>query len=129
MLNQTWPDALDPDTGTFTYFGDNRSPGRELHDTHKKGNLLLRKAFQLAHTGRSGRAQVPPFLLFDKPGAGRDVRFRGLLAPGSGLMNEGEDLAIVSRTRDAQQFQNYCARFTVLSVASMPRTWIDELVP
>jgi Restriction endonuclease AspBHI N-terminal len=28
-----WPDALDPQTGAFTYFGDNRSPGRDLHDT------------------------------------------------------------------------------------------------
>jgi hypothetical protein len=33
-----WPDELDPYTGTFTYFGDNRSPGRELHDTWKRGN-------------------------------------------------------------------------------------------
>jgi hypothetical protein len=24
-----WPDYLDPYTGAFTYFGDNRSPSRE----------------------------------------------------------------------------------------------------
>ena len=76
-----WPDALDPYTGAFTYFGDNRSPGRELHDTPRKGNLLLSRVFERAHAGRAGRGQVPPFLLFDKPGTGRDVRFRGLLAP------------------------------------------------
>jgi hypothetical protein len=40
-----WPDALDPYTGTFTYFGDNRSPGRELHDTPRKGNLMLSQSF------------------------------------------------------------------------------------
>src|SRR6266516_6345206 len=40
-----WPDALDPYTGTFTYYGDNRRPGRELEDTPNRGNLLLRKAF------------------------------------------------------------------------------------
>ena len=28
-----WPDELDPYTGTYTYYGDNRQPGRELHKT------------------------------------------------------------------------------------------------
>lgn len=93
-----WPDALDPFTGAFTYFGDNRSPGRELHDTPKKGNLLLSRAFERAHGGRSGRDRVPPFLLFDKPGTGRDVRFRGLLAPGSDRVSGEEDLVAVWRT-------------------------------
>ena len=32
-----WPDALDPYPGAFTYFGDNRSPGRTLHETPGKG--------------------------------------------------------------------------------------------
>lgn len=27
-----WPDALDPYTGTFTYYGDNRRPGKELEE-------------------------------------------------------------------------------------------------
>jgi len=63
-----WPDALDPYTGTFTYFGDNRSPGRELHDTPKKGNLLLSRAFERAHTDRASREQVPPFCYSISPG-------------------------------------------------------------
>lgn len=67
-----WPDALDPFTGAFTYFGDNRSPGRGLHDTPRKGNLLSR-AFERAHAGRAGREHVPPFFLFDKPGTGRSL--------------------------------------------------------
>src|SRR4029077_12650731 len=67
-----WPDVLDPYTGAFTYFGDNRSPGRELHDTPKRGNLILSIAFERTHAGSLGRTQVPPFLLFDKPGPGRD---------------------------------------------------------
>jgi hypothetical protein len=78
-----WPDALDLHSGTFTYFGDNRSPGRDLHDTPRKGNLLLGRIFEWAHQGVPGRLRVPPFLLFDKAGPGRDVRFRGLLAPGT----------------------------------------------
>lgn len=122
-----WPDVLDPYTGTFTYFGDNRSPGRDLHDTPKRGNLLLGRAFERAHAGRAGREQVPPFLLFDKPGSGRDVRFRGLLAPGSDRISGEEDLVAVWRTTGGQRFQNYRARFTVLNVASVSRSWIREL--
>jgi hypothetical protein len=122
-----WPDLLDPYTGTFTYFGDNRSPGRELHDTPRKGNLLLSRAFDRAHAGRAGRQQVPPFLLFDKPGTGRDVRFRGLLAPGSDRISGEEDLVAVWRTTQGQRFQNYRARFTVLNVPSVPRAWIDQV--
>jgi Restriction endonuclease AspBHI N-terminal/Restriction endonuclease len=122
-----WPDALDPYTGTFTYFGDNRSPGRDLHDTPKRGNLLLGRVFERAHAGRAGREQVPPFLLFDKPGTGRDVRFRGLLAPGSDRISGEEDLVAVWRTTGGQRFQNYRARFTVLNVASVSRSWIHEL--
>jgi hypothetical protein len=123
-----WPDALDPYTGAFTYFGDNRSPGRELHDTPRKGNLLLSRAFERAHGDRAARAQVPPFLLFDKPGTGRDVRFRGLLAPGSDRLSGEEDLVAVWRTTRGQRFQNYRARFTVLDTQAIPRSWIDQLI-
>ena len=122
-----WPDELDPYTGAFTYFGDNRSPGRELHETPKRGNLLLRAFFERAHAGQAGRAMIPPFLLFDKPGGGRDVRFRGLLAPGSDRTSGGEDLVAVWRTTKGQRFQNYRARFTVLDAASVTRSWITEL--
>src|SRR4051794_28913431 len=40
-----WPDDLDLETGTFTYYGDNRRPGRDLHRTSKGGNAVLRDAF------------------------------------------------------------------------------------
>jgi len=123
-----WPDALDPYTGAFTYFGDNRSPGRELHDTPRRGNLLLSQVFERAHSGREGREQVPPFLLFDKPGSGRDVRFRGLVAPGSDRISGEEDLVAVWRTTGGKRFQNYRARFTVLNVSAVLRAWIDEVV-
>lgn len=72
--------------------------------------------------------KVPPFLLFDKPGTGRDVRFRGLLAPGSDRLSGEEDLVAVWRTTRGQRFQNYRARFTVLNVPVVPRAWIDDVV-
>jgi hypothetical protein len=55
----------------------------EITRTPRKGNLLLAQTFERAHSGRAGRELVPSFLLFDKSGTDRDVRFRGLLAPGA----------------------------------------------
>jgi hypothetical protein len=121
-----WPDALDPYTGTFTYYGDNRKPGRSLDGT--MGNRLLTSAFGWAHGNAATRAKVPPFLLFDKPGTGRDVRFRGLLAPGSDRLSGEEDLVAVWRTTAGVRFQNYQARFTVLDTPSVSRAWIRQLV-
>jgi hypothetical protein len=123
-----WPDSLDPYTGAFTYYGDNRRPGRRLEDTPNKGNLLLSRVFAWAHGDAAARAKVPPFLLFDKPGGGRDVRFRGLLAPGSDRLSGEEDLVAVWRTTSDDRFQNYQARFTVLNTPSVTRAWIDQLV-
>jgi hypothetical protein len=49
-----WPDELDKYRGTLQYYGDNRSPGRELHDTKKKGkcNLAKRISIFTRHSGR-----------------------------------------------------------------------------
>lgn len=66
-----WPDSLDPQMGVFTYYGDNRSAGRELHDTQRGGNLLLRDAFEHSHGSAEQRRSVPPFLLFEKAALGR----------------------------------------------------------
>ena len=123
-----WPDVLDPHTGAFTYFGDNRSPGHLLEDTPRNGNLLLSRVFARTHGEPTDRARVPPFLLFDKPGSGRDVRFRGLLAPGFGLRSGEEDLVAVWRTTREERFQNYRARFTVLKVPVVSRAWINQLL-
>jgi hypothetical protein len=123
-----WPDVLDPHTGVFTYFGDNRSPGRLLEETPRSGNLLLSAAFARAHGEQADRAKVPPFLLFDKPGGGRDVRFRGLLAPGSDRLSEEEDLVAVWRTTRGERFQNYRAHFTVLNVSVVTRAWLKQLL-
>ena len=123
-----WPDVLDPHTGAFTYFGDNRSPGRLLEDTPRGGNLLLSRAFERAHGEPVDRAKVPPFLLFDKPGGGRDVRFRGLLAPGAERLSGEEDLVAVWRTTRGERFQNYRAHFTVLNVPVVSRAWIKQLL-
>jgi hypothetical protein len=123
-----WPDSLDPYTGDFTYYGDNRSPGNGLHNTQRQGNTLLQKVFAWSRKDASSRARVPPFLLFDKPGTGRDVRFRGLLVPGSPRLSGEEELIAVWRSTGGARFQNYRAHFTVLDVPVIARAWLDEVL-
>lgn len=127
--NETdWPDRLDPVTGDFTYYGDNRSPGHALHDTSRKGNQLLSDIFRRSHESPESRLQVPPILLFEKAGTGRDVRYRGLLAPGSPRLAPEEELVAVWRTTQEHRFQNYRAHFTVLRSPSLSRTWINQVL-
>ncbi|MCF8011352.1 MAG: hypothetical protein K9L17_10660 [Clostridiales bacterium] len=76
-----WPDDLDLETGVFTYYGDNKQPGYNLHK--KKGNRLLKYTFNLLHSSQVDRKKIPPFFIFTKEPQGRDVIFRGLAAPGA----------------------------------------------
>jgi hypothetical protein len=123
-----WPDTLDPFTGTFTYFGDNKAPGRELHDTQRRGNSILRDIFELAHGSPADRALVPPVLVFSRAGQGRDVVFRGLAVPGAPTLPPGEDLVSLWRVRDGRRFQNYRATFTILDEATVSRAWLNDIL-
>lgn len=123
-----WPDTLDAQTGVMTYYGDNRKPGHELHQTPRGGNQLLRDVFSAAHGSEQDRLRVPPFLLFEKSAPGRAVRFRGLLAPGAATMTSDDELAAIWRSKDGLRFQNYRARFTVLDVATVPRQWLSAIL-
>ena len=59
LADPDWPDALDEQTGTFVYYGDNKRPGHTLTDTPRKGNTLLETAFAAVHEGPGrDRAQV-----------------------------------------------------------------------
>ena len=60
--DKDWPDRLDPGTGIFTYYGDNRKPGRDLHNTPRGGNGLLRDTFESLHIGTDQRDRICPFL-------------------------------------------------------------------
>ncbi len=48
--DRDWPDSLDLNTGKFPYYGDNKRPGHELHDTQRSGNRILRRVFTLSST-------------------------------------------------------------------------------
>jgi len=124
-----WPDLLDPETGRFTYFGDNRRPGKELHTTQRGGNALLRFVFDALHGEPAQRHLIPPFFIFSKlPGPGRAIEFLGLAVPGAKDVTPSGDLVAVWRTTAGHRFQNYRALFTVLETATAPRAWIDELL-
>lgn len=122
-----WPDHIEPTTGDFTYYGDNRKPGKDLHDTPRGGNELLRRMFAASRAGATERLGVPPVFLFERV-AGRDVRFRGLLAPGSPRLTSDEELVAIWRTTRQLRFQNYRSHFTVLRTPRVPRAWIDEIL-
>jgi hypothetical protein len=123
-----WPDFLDPQTGILTYYGDNRSPGNALLDTPRGGNRLLEYAFDAAHrSSKEDRLGVPPFLLFQKAAPGRAVRFRGLLTPGSAMLNPDEELTAIWRSKNGLRFQNYRAKFTVLDVGTVSRKWLSQI--
>lgn len=125
LAEPEWPDQLDETTGTFVYYGDNRHPGRLLHDTPRFGNQLLRQVFDWAHLGQ--RHLVPPILVFTTEATGRSFRFRGLAVPGGPALAATEDLVALWKTTEGQRFQNYKAVFTVLDEAVISRAWIHAI--
>lgn len=128
MSDPDWPDALDAETGTFTYFGDNKEPGRGLHETPRRGNDLLRRIFDLAHGTATDRARMPPILAFATTGSWRDVRFLGLAVPGALNIRPAEDLVAVWKFKRGLRFQNYRAIFTILDAGRISRNWLDDLI-
>ena len=128
LKDPDWPDTVDLESGTYTYYGDNKRPGRALHDTPRKGNELLRRIFDLASSGRSERRRVPPVLVFANSGEFRDVVFRGLAVPGTVGVRPSEDLVAVWKTADGRRFQNYRSRFSILDTPVVSRAWLDDVL-
>lgn len=120
-----WPDTLDMQTGLFTYYGDNREPGRDLHGT--RGNRFLKKIFADESNSIDGRRRTPPILLFKSASPGYAVQFLGLLAPGGPNLAPEEELVAIWRSTQGERFQNYRAMFTVLDAATITRSWIDAV--
>lgn len=128
--DRDWPDTLDLNTGKFIYFGDNKTPGHELHDTRAGGNKVLRHAFARLHDDESPRIAVSPFFIFKKhqtKNGARSVQFKGLAVPGFPGLSATEDLVAVWKSTDGQRFQNYRSTFTILDVPVVSMAWIAEL--
>lgn len=119
----SWPDNLNPETGIFTYYGDNREPGSTIHE--KPGNKILRDIFEYTHTGR--REKVPPVFVFSSTGEGYNRQFLGLAVPGYSTEQQSEDLVAIWKNDGGCRFQNYRAKFTVLDTERVTREWIEAL--
>ena len=125
-----WPDELDLHTGQFVYYGDNKRPGRSLHDTQRSGNRLLRQVFSHLHQDRPQRHRIPPFFVFQKhatPTSARSLQYRGLAVPGFAGLPATSDLVAVWKNSEGQRFQNYRAVFTILDIPQVARAWINDL--
>ena len=128
--DRDWPDSLDLNTGKFIYFGDNKTPGHELHDTRAGGNKVLRHAFARLHDDTAPRADVPPSFIFNKhqtKNGARSVQFKGLAVPGFQGLSATEDLVAVWKSSDGQRFQNYRSTFIILDTPVVSRAWIADL--
>ncbi|MXY22221.1 MAG: restriction endonuclease [Dehalococcoidia bacterium] len=128
--DRDWPDTLDLSTGRFFYYGDNKRPGHDLHTTHKGGNRILRRVFDMLHGDPPIRNRIPPFLIFTKHStrlSARSFQFRGLAVPGYPNLPATEDLIAIWKTTDGNRFQNYLATFSILDVPRVTRAWLDDL--
>lgn len=122
-----WVDYIDLETGKFVYYGDNKEPGKKLHDDRnkKRGNFILRDSFNLLHSG--DRSKIPPFFVFSKE-QGRNMRFRGVAVPGYEGVSANEDLVALWSIKNESRFQNYRAIFTILDIPLVTREWINDLL-
>ena len=130
LIDQDWPDDLDSRTAKLVYYGDNKVPGRELHDTAPGGNLLFKEVFADLHSVESRRHLIPPFFLFSRSKteeSGRSVEFQGLCVPGYPGVSEMDDLVAVWKTKDGQRYQNYRAIFSILNIPLVSRKWITDI--
>lgn len=114
-----WRDELDSSVGLLLYYGDNKTPGTNLHKTKLHGNEILRYVFELASSNDvDKRKRIPPILVFKKT-TGRDVKFLGLAVPGiKGKPNKDWLTAVWGCNRNGDRFQNYKAYFTILNTSS-----------
>lgn len=120
-----WLDNIDYESGIIWYYGDNREPGRELHDSKRGGNKVLRDVFEMLQDNR--RQDIPPFFYFESE-EGRNRRFLGLLVPVSEKIKPEELLVAIWRMKNGERYQNYKAVFTILDVASVSRGWLNDLL-
>lgn len=123
-----WPDQMNLERGTLTYYGDNRHPGKDLHDTSRGGNLLLKEMFDALNGPLQRRRLIPPIFVFAHTQPGRAVKFRGLAVPGEAGVSPSESLIAVWRMSGDNRFQNYRATFTILDTKPLiKRSWINAI--
>jgi hypothetical protein len=122
-----WPDVVDTASGTVTYFGDNREPGKGLIENNK--NRILHQVYQGDFESEKGRLATPLFFVFRaaKDAPGRSVIFEGIAVPGS--TSPTEDWCIAKWfSKPGGKFQNYQIQVTLLADRLIRRSWVEDLV-
>ena len=128
MSELAWPDYLDEETGIFRYYGDNRTPGKTILDTPRKGNELLELVFECLNSKDGSIQNILPFLIFKKGGTGWDVQFLGLAAPGNPRISPDKELVAFWRTMNEQRLQNYEAYLSILNTSEIDKEWLNMLI-
>ncbi|MEL0124287.1 MAG: restriction endonuclease [Alphaproteobacteria bacterium] len=125
MEDKLWPDSIDIYNGMFTYYGDNKTPGNEIHE--KDGNKILKYAFEQLHL--ENLENVFPFFVFKQlRNSYRDVQFLGIAVPGHPNINSKSDLVAEWGLENGERFQNYKAIFSILDVPTISREWLQSLI-
>ena len=114
-----WRDELDIESGSFLYYGDNKKPLSKLSETKPGGNLVLENVFKMAFSDDPEvRKKIPPIFVFESA-KGRDMTFRGLVAPGIKWRPKKDWLiAVWGCNAIGERFQNYKALFTVIDTST-----------
>lgn len=125
-LNEPYrPDYFITPASLFMYYGDNKS-GRDILDTLKKGNLVLKGCFDSLYEGK--RDQIPPIFIFIRGESGRGVVFKGVAVPGASGLNINNSLVKVEMMHEEEAVLNYKATFTILDIKSVSRKWVDDVL-
>ena len=81
--------------------------------------------FDALHTGN--RDAIPPVLVFASAGRYRDKIFKGLTVPGVAGLSPLDDLVAAWKITQGKRFQNYQAKFTILNIQNLSRSWLNTL--
>lgn len=119
-----WKDTLNIKNGEFIYYGDQDKINKDIHDTPKKGNEVLRRTFDDLKKGN--RDKIAPFFVFIKQEK-RDVKFIGLAVPGTINRSIEECLEVVTLDKAEGQINNYKAVFTILGIQKINHKWLKDL--
>lgn len=119
---EEWVDEINYENKLVKYNGDNKKVNVDIHDTRKKGNLILKKTFDNLES--RNRKEIVPFFMFTQD-EGRNVKFIGILVPGH--KDVEENLIEVDIEKENGIVKNYIAYFTILDTKIIDRRWLDDL--
>ncbi len=124
-----WPNEFNEITGTFTYYGDNRTVGNDIFKTKNLGNEFLYDIFKKSYANLEEKASIPPIFLFSSTGNGSDKNFIGIAVPD--INGNSLESSLERKTFDTQEasFENFIAHFTILNTSQeeISREWLRDL--